>query len=560
MLNNRLDAEQFRRMIVAGANRLEANKKEVDELNVFPVPDGDTGTNMSLTVMSAAREVLKTGDDASVEAVAKALSSGALRGARGNSGVIVSQLFRGMYRGLRGTEEIDAAAWANAMRQGVETAYKAVMRPKEGTILTVARGMAEAAVDAAIEEEDLAELLKLVIERGEEVLEKTPDMLPVLKEAGVVDAGGKGLLYIYKGMYEALTDENVSLELMDTTAAKKEEPTEGKAPAQAQAAFNTESITYGYCTEFIVHCAQAEQHEEMMRSYLSSIGDSLVVVADDDLIKIHVHTNDPGLAIQKGLSIGYLSNMKIDNMRLQHQNLLVQEMPQETEASVEEAPAEHKEYGFIAVSMGEGLTKILKELGVDQVITGGQTMNPSTEDVLNAIEKINADHIFILPNNKNIILAAQRAAALIQDKEFLVVQTRNVPQGITAMLNFASDFSAEENLKMMEEAIQEVHTGMTTFAIRDTHLGDFEIHKDDILGMLDGELSVVDQDVDVVSKELIDRLVEMDKELFTVYYGEDATQDSAQALADYIMQKMPEGEVEVHDGGQPLYHYIISAE
>ncbi len=560
MLSNRLDAEQFRRMIVAGANRLEANKKEVDELNVFPVPDGDTGTNMSLTVMSAAREVLKAGDDASVEVVAKALSSGALRGARGNSGVIVSQLFRGMYRGLKGTEEIDAAAWANAMRQGVETAYKAVMRPKEGTILTVARGMAEAAVDAAIEEEDLAELLKLVIERGEEVLEKTPDMLPVLKEAGVVDAGGKGLLYIYKGMYEALTDENVSLELTDTTAAKKEEPAEVKAPGQAQATFDTESITYGYCTEFIVHCAQAERHEEMMRAYLSSIGDSLVVVADDDLIKIHVHTNDPGLAIQKGLSIGYLSNMKIDNMRLQHQNLLMQEMPQEAEAPEKEAPAEHKEFGFIAVSMGEGLTKILKELGVDQVITGGQTMNPSTEDVLNAIEKINADHIFILPNNKNIILAAQQAAALIQDKEILVVQTRNVPQGITAMLNFASDFSAEENLKMMEEAIQEVHTGMTTFAIRDTHLGDFEIHKDDILGMLDGELSVVDRDVDVVSKELIDRLVEMDKELFTVYYGEDATPDSAQALADYIMQKMPDGEVEVHDGGQPLYHYIISAE
>ncbi len=560
MLSNRLDAEQFRRMIVAGANRLEENKKEVDELNVFPVPDGDTGTNMSLTVMSAAREVLKAGDDASVEVVAKALSSGALRGARGNSGVIVSQLFRGMYRGLKGTEEIDAAAWANAMRQGVETAYKAVMRPKEGTILTVARGMAEAAVDAAIEEEDLAELLKLVIERGEEVLEKTPDMLPVLKEAGVVDAGGKGLLYIYKGMYEALTDENVSLELTDTTAVKKEEPAEVKAPGQAQAAFDTESITYGYCTEFIVHCAQAEQHEEMMRAYLSSIGDSLVVVADDDLIKIHVHTNDPGLAIQKGLSIGYLSNMKIDNMRLQHQNLLMQEMPQEAEAPEKEAPAEHKEFGFIAVSMGEGLTKILKELGVDQVITGGQTMNPSTEDVLNAIEKINADHIFILPNNKNIILAAQQSAALIQDKEILVVQTRNVPQGITAMLNFASDFSAEENLKMMEEAIQEVHTGMTTFAIRDTHLGDFEIHKDDILGMLDGELSVVDRDVDVVSKELIDRLVEMDKELFTVYYGEDATPDSAQALADYIMQKMPDGEVEVHDGGQPLYHYIISAE
>ena len=558
-MSNRLDAEQFRKMIVAGANRLEANKKEVDELNVFPVPDGDTGTNMSLTVMSAAREVLKTEADAGIEAVAKALSSGALRGARGNSGVIVSQLFRGMYRGLKGTEEIDSAAFANAMRQGVETAYKAVMRPKEGTILTVARGMAEAAVDAAIEEEDLAELLKLVIERGEEVLEKTPDMLPVLKEAGVVDAGGKGLLYIYKGMYAALTDESEGLALMDASN-KKEEPAEPKTPNQAQAAFDTESITFGYCTEFIVHCADAERHEEMLRTYLGSIGDSLVVVADDDLIKIHVHTNDPGLAIQKGLSIGYLSNMKIDNMRLQHQNLLVQETPSSQEAPVQEAPAEHKEYGFVAVSMGEGLTKILKELGVDQVITGGQTMNPSTEDVLNAIEKIDADHIFILPNNKNIILAAQQAAALIQDKEILVVQTRNVPQGITAMLNFAADFSAAENLKMMEEAILEVHTGMTTFAIRDTHLGEFEIHKDDILGMLDGELNVTGQDVEAVARDLIDHLLEMDKELFTVYYGEDATPDSAQALADYIMEKMPEGEVEVHNGGQPLYHYNISAE
>ncbi len=558
-MSNRLDAEQFRKMIVAGANRLEANKKEVDELNVFPVPDGDTGTNMSLTVMSAAREVLKTEADAGIEAVAKALSSGALRGARGNSGVIVSQLFRGMYRGLKGTEEIDSAAFANAMRQGVETAYKAVMRPKEGTILTVARGMAEAAVDAAIEEEDLAELLKLVIERGEEVLEKTPDMLPVLKEAGVVDAGGKGLLYIYKGMYAALTDESEGLALMDASN-KKEEPAEPKTPNQAQAAFDTESITFGYCTEFIVHCADAERHEEMLRTYLGSIGDSLVVVADDDLIKIHVHTNDPGLAIQKGLSIGYLSNMKIDNMRLQHQNLLVQETPSSQEAPVQEAPAEHKEYGFVAVSMGEGLTKILKELGVDQVITGGQTMNPSTEDVLNAIEKIDADHIFILPNNKNIILAAQQAAALIQDKEILVVQTRNDPQGNTAILNFAADFSAEENMNMMEEAIFEFHTVMKTFAIRDTHLGEFEIHKDDILGMLDGELNVTGQDVEAVARDLIDHLLEMDKELFTVYYGEDVTPDSAQALADYIMEKMPEGEVEVHNGGQPLYHYIISAE
>lgn len=551
-MSNRIDAKQLRWMIVAGANRLEANKQEVDELNVFPVPDGDTGTNMSLTVMSAAREILKTDEEAGVEEIAKALSSGALRGARGNSGVIVSQLFRGMYRGLKGADEIDTAAWANAMRQGVETAYKAVMRPKEGTILTVARGMAEAAVDAAMGEEDLSELLKLVIERGEEVLEQTPDMLPVLKEAGVVDAGGKGLLYIYKGMYASLVGEDTDHELR--TADKKEAHKEEKA----QAAFDTESITFGYCTEFIVHCANAESHEEMLRSYLSSIGDSLVVVADDDIIKIHVHTNDPGLAIQKGLSLGYLSNMKIDNMRLQHQNLLIQEEPK---AAVQEAPKqEHKEYGFVAVSMGAGLTEILKELGIDQVIAGGQTMNPSTEDVLNAIEKTNADHVFVLPNNKNIILAAQQAAELVKNKEVLVVPTRNVPQGITALLNFASDFSASENLKMMEEAIQEVHTGMTTFAIRDTHLGDFEIHKDDILGMLDGEMSVVGSDAKEVSLQLIDRLLTMDKELFTIYYGEDATEESAQELAAYIQDKSGDCEVEVHNGGQPLYHYIVSAE
>ena len=562
-MSNRIDAKQFRWMIVAGANRLEENKHEVDELNVFPVPDGDTGTNMSLTVMSAAREVLKTGEDAGVEEVAKALSSGALRGARGNSGVIVSQLFRGMYRGLKGTDEIDTAAWANAMRQGVETAYKAVMRPKEGTILTVARGMAEAALEAAMEEDDLTELLKIVIARGEDVLEQTPDMLPVLKEAGVVDAGGEGLLYIYKGMYAVLTGEETGRELLAQSGKKEESAEAQKEPNQAQAAFDTESIRFGYCTEFIVHCKNAETHEEMMRAYLSSIGDSLVVVADDDLIKIHVHTNDPGLAIQKGLSLGSLSNMKIDNMRLQHQNLLIHEAPEAAlpQDQPEKAPvSEHKEYGFVAVSMGAGLTRILTELGVDQVITGGQTMNPSTEDVLNAVEKIDADHIFILPNNKNIILAAQQAAALIKDKEVLVVPTRNVPQGITALLNFAADFPSDENLRMMEEAIQEVHTGMTTFAIRDTRLGDFEIHKDDILGMLDGELTVVGQKSEEVSRQLIDLLLKMDKELFTIYYGEDTTSAAAQELSDYILSRNSNCEVEVHEGGQPLYHYIISAE
>ena len=560
-MSNTISAKQFRWMLVAGANRLEINKQEVDELNVFPVPDGDTGTNMSLTVMSAAREVLKTGEEAGVEDVAKALSSGALRGARGNSGVIVSQLFRGMYRGLKETDEIDTAAWANAMRQGVETAYKAVMRPKEGTILTVARGMADAAVEAALEEDDVAELLKIVIAKGEEVLDQTPEMLPVLKEAGVVDAGGKGLLYIYQGMYDSLIGEDTNHELM--VGVKKAE--EEKAPAQAQATFSTEDITFGYCTEFIINCSDAERHEDELREYLSSIGDSLVVVADSDIIKIHVHTNDPGLAIQKGLSIGYLTNMKIDNMRVQHQNLVIQEVPSPSPAVQEKAeeaevPAEHKEYGFIAVSMGDGLTDILKELGADQGITGGQTMNPSTEDVLNAIEKINADHIFVLPNNKNIILAAQQACALVKDKEILVVGTRNVPQGITALLNFTPDFSAEENLKMMEEAIQEVHTGMTTFAIRDTRLGEFEIHKDDILGMLDGEMSVVAQDVTEVSHKQVDQLLEMDKELFTIYYGEGATEETAQELADYITSKNEDCEVEVHNGGQPLYHYIVSAE
>ena len=541
-----ISANDFRWMIVAGANRLEANKQEVDELNVFPVPDGDTGTNMSLTVMSAAREVIKLGDAPTNTEVGKALSSGALRGARGNSGVILSQLVRGIYRSIKGKDDpIDAAAFAAAMRQGVETAYKAVMRPKEGTILTVARGMADAAKEAAPHVESVDELLRIAIEHGEEVLEQTPDMLPVLKEAGVVDAGGKGLLYIYKGMYASLTGEDTNHELLTEQAAK------------TAASASESQYTYQVC--YRVHSLEPDKNVPVLRSYFSSIGDSIKIAAGEGVITAELRTNDPGLAMQKALAIGPITDVSVENKKPE---LIPKPVKQEepAPAPAPQKPAEHKDFGFVAVSMGEGLTELLKDLGADQVISGGQTMNPSTEDVLNAVNAVNADCVYILPNNKNIILAANQAAVLIKDKKVLVVPTRNVPQGITALLNFTGEFSPEENLRNMEEMIQEVHTGMTTFAIRDSHLGEFSIHKDDILGMLDGELNQVGTDPEEVSRRLVDALLGYHKDLFTIYFGEDSTEESANKLADYIRSCSKGCEVEVHNGGQPLYHYIISVE
>lgn len=549
---NTISGQKFRQMLVAGANTLEANKKMVDEMNVFPVPDGDTGTNMSLTVNSAVKEVIKAESQAAGD-IAKALSSGALRGARGNSGVIVSQLFRGLAKGLKGCEEINAITFATAMENGVETAYKAVMKPKEGTILTVAKAAAAKCLEAALQSDDLIDVLSQAIESGDETLQKTPEMLPVLKEAGVVDAGGKGLLVIYEGMLEALKREDDEIDPLLCLSGSAQVQSGGAASSQA--AFSTESIEFGYCTEFIVEGVEnAEEKEDDVRAYLSTIGDSLVVVADGDLIKIHVHTNDPGLAIQKGVSLGSLSSIKVDNMRLQHQNIL----------SMEAAPKKEeprKDIGFITISVGEGLSNIFKELGVDYVISGGQTMNPSTEDILEATKKINADHIFVLPNNKNIILAAQQATYLMEEgKQLHVIPSRSIPQGITAMISYMPGESAEANEAQMTESLSTVVSGSVTYAVRDTRMGEFEIKADNILALKNDEICQVGQDLIKTTKQLLESMVSDETSLVTIYYGEDATEEEAVELKEHVEEFCPGVEVEIQSGGQPLYYYLLSAE
>lgn len=551
---NTINGQKFRQMLVAGANALEANKKLVDEMNVFPVPDGDTGTNMSLTVNSAVKEVIKAESQA-VGDIAKALSSGALRGARGNSGVIVSQLFRGLAKGLKGCEEMNAITFATAMENGVETAYKAVMKPKEGTILTVAKAAAAKCLEAALQSDDLIEVLEQAIISGDETLQKTPEMLPVLKEAGVVDAGGKGLLVIYGGMLEALKREDDEIDPLLCLNGGAQVQSSGATSSQA--VFSTESIEFGYCTEFIVEGVEnAEEKEDEVREYLSSIGDSLVVVADGDLIKIHVHTNDPGLAIQKGVSLGSLSSIKVDNMRLQHQNILSME---ETAAPVKEEP--RKDIGFITISVGEGLSNIFKELGVDYVISGGQTMNPSTEDILEATKKINADHIFVLPNNKNIILAAQQATYLMEEgKQLHVIPTRSIPQGITAMISYMPGESAEFNEEQMTESLSSVVSGSVTYAVRDTRMGEFEIKADNILALKNDEICHVGQDLIKTTKKLLESMVNDETSLVTIYYGEDATEGEAEELKEHVEEICPGVEVEIQEGGQPLYYYLLSAE
>ena len=551
-----INGETFRRILVAGANRLEENKHLVDEMNVFPVPDGDTGTNMSYTVTSALKEVLKT-SGSSVSEIADALSSGALRGARGNSGVIVSQLFRGMAKGLKETETIDSVALAMALNSGVEKAYKAVMKPKEGTILTVAREAATACMEASLEENDLAEVLRRTVEAGEEALAKTPEMLPVLKEAGVVDAGGKGLLCIYHGMLDALVSDSEECEpllaLSGNGGAGRE-----KSGGPAQGAFTTESIKFCYCTEFIAEKVKnAEAQENGLRKYLGTIGDSLVVVADGDLIKVHVHTNDPGLVLQKAVALGELTSVKIENMRLQHQNIL-QEADEKPEKK--EPPKPKKPVGFVAVSAGEGFKEIFEGLGVDYVITGGQTMNPSTEDILEAAQEVNADVIYVLPNNKNIILAAQQAAAMTEDKKLIVIPSKSVPQGITAMINYMPGTAPEEAAQAMTDSLSTVTTGQVTYAVRDTHMGEFDIKEHDILALLDGDICQVGKDLKETTEALLDAMAEKAADMISIYYGEDASPEEAEELAAHIRTVRPEAEVEVYQGGQPLYYYIISAE
>ena len=556
-----LNGVRLGRMIIAGANELAANKQLVDAMNVFPVPDGDTGTNMSLTVMAAAREAEKKGSLMAAD-VTKAASSGALRGARGNSGVITSQLFRGFAKGLEGMEEAGVKELAAAAEQAVKTAYKAVMKPKEGTILTVARGCAEAAEKLSHETDDIEAFLSGIIAYGHEVLAQTPEMLPVLKQAGVVDAGGRGLLYILEGALKQLKagDQHVTLNDGQNAAAAAPE-----MDFASLASIENESITFGYCTEFFINVQGADETVTTgLKNYLGTIGDSVVCVADDEIIKIHVHTDHPGLAIEKALTIGSLTGLKIDNMREQHTNAI--SFAGEAAPAPAAAPAApvaeqpRKDVGFVSISAGAGLTAIFKNLGVDEVIEGGQTMNPSTEDILNAVDKINADHIFVLPNNKNIILAAEQAAALSEDKKLHVIPSRSVPEGISAMFCFEADADPDEMEAAMKDAIRLVDTATVTYAVRDTSIGDKEIKAGNILGMLNDQIEVVAEDVMEGTKELIKASIKDESEVVGIYYGADATEESAEELAAFIEENYPDCEVEVQSGGQPLYYYIISVE
>ena len=543
---NTIDAKLLARMFLAGAKNLEVKKEWINELNVFPVPDGDTGTNMTLTIMSAVKEVNNL-EDIQMATLAKAISSGSLRGARGNSGVILSQLLRGFTKGIRDLEELDAVALARAVDKGVETAYKAVMKPKEGTILTVARGVADKALELAEDAEDLQTFLEDVLEEGRRVLAKTPDMLPVLKEAGVVDSGGQGLMVVLEGAFDAFMGKEVDLTFDGGESAKVV-----KITPQAEA-----DIKFGYCTEFIIVLNKefTAEDEVDFKAYLSSLGDSIVCVADDEVVKIHVHTNDPGLAIQRALTYGSLSRIKIDNMREEHQEKLIKDAEKIAAQQAEEAAkAPKKEVGFISVSIGEGFGQIFRDLGVDYLIEGGQTMNPSTEDMLNAISKVNAEHIFILPNNKNIILAANQAKALTKDKDIIVIPTKTVPQGITAVINFVPEKSVEDNEKDMTEEIAHVKTGQITYAVRDTHIDDKEIHEGDIMGIGDHGMLAVGKEVAAVAKETVEQMVDDETELISIYYGEGFTEDEAEELAGELEEQYDYCDVEVNCGGQPIYY------
>ena len=560
MATKTINVDVLAKMFLAGAQNIEAKKDYINELNVFPVPDGDTGTNMSMTIMSAAKEVTAL-NNPEMKDLAKAISSGSLRGARGNSGVILSQLLRGFTKAIKEEKEIDVLALAAACQRARDTAYKAVMKPKEGTILTVASGIATKAAEMAEETDDLEVFIPAVIEYAEEVLNKTPEMLPVLKEAGVVDSGGQGLLEVIKGGYDAFLGKEIDYSSIKPSTSV----TMNKVNAE-----DTADIKFGYCTEFIILTEKefTEEDEHEFKKFLSSIGDSIVCVADDDVVKIHVHTNDPGLAIQKALTYGQLSKMKIDNMREEHQEKLIrdaeklaEEQAKEEAAYEEKKAAEpRKAMGFITVSIGAGMNEIFKELGADYIIEGGQTMNPSTEDMLNAIDQVNADTVFILPNNKNIILAANQAKSLVEDKEIIVIPTKTVPQGITAIINFMPDADAKTNEEAMLEEIKNVKTGQMTYAVRDTHIDDKEIHEGDIMGIGDSGILAVGKDLEETTKELIANLVDEDSELISIYYGEEVSEEEAEKFAEEIEELYPDVDVDIQFGGQPIYYYVLAVE
>jgi DAK2 domain fusion protein YloV len=569
--SNTIDAKLLQKMFLSGAGNLKAKKEWINDLNVFPVPDGDTGTNMTLTIMSAAKEVSALAEP-DMASLAKAISSGSLRGARGNSGVILSQLFRGFTKEIKAVEAIDVNVLASAFERAVETAYKAVMKPKEGTILTVAKGAASKASELADVSDNLGEVMRGILEYAEEVLAKTPDMLPVLKEAGVVDSGGQGLVEVLRGAILAYEGNPVALD--DGT-----EQSESSAKTSGAGSLDNVEIKFGYCTEFIIMLDKKfDKKDELgFKAYLESIGDSIVCVADDEIVKVHVHTNDPGLAIQKALTFGQLTRMKIDNMREEHNQKVIEAAEakkaaeavdtasQAKEAAVEEVSEPkkdepRKEVGFVTVVAGDGLAEIFGGLGVDYVIEGGQTMNPSTEDILNAVDKVNADTVFVLPNNKNIILAAQQAASIVEDKKIVVIPSKTVPQGITAMFNYEIARSAEENEQAMSEGMSNVKSGEVTYAVRDTSIDGHEIHCNDIMGLGDTGLLAVSHDVKSTVMQMLGAMVDDESELISIYYGSDVNENDADAMVEAVSAEYPDLDVELQRGGQPIYYYIISVE
>ena len=566
---NTIDASVLAKMFLAGAKNLDAKKEWINELNVFPVPDGDTGTNMSMTIMSAAKEVSAL-ENPDMKSLAKAISSGSLRGARGNSGVILSQLFRGFAKVIAEYDVIDVNVLCDALQKAVETAYKAVMKPKEGTILTVAKGGADKALELVDETDDLVFFIEEVIKEADLVLAKTPDMLPVLKQAGVVDSGGQGLVQVLKGGLDALLGKEIDYTIEG--AAPKKQTAESASNPYIDAQANQE-IKFTYCTQFLIMLDKpfSSKKENEFKSYLESIGDSIVVVADDEIVKVHVHTNDPGMAMQRALTYGSLTTIIIENMKLERdekvsamkeKEMQAAGLPEDkTEETAEEKTQEEpKEMGFISVSIGEGINEIFRGLGVDYIIEGGQTMNPSTEDILNAIEKVNAKNIFILPNNKNIILAANQAVSLVEDKNIFVIPTRTVPQGITALINYIPESSAEDNAKRMTEELDNVKTGQVTYAVRDTVIDDKQIRQGDYMGIGDKTILSVGADMEAVTKDMVAQMLDEESSIICIYYGAETDEEAANKLAEDIQEDNPDVEIEVHFGGQPIYYYVISVE
>ena len=549
-----IDAVMIQKMFLSGAKALEAKKEYINELNVFPVPDGDTGTNMTMTIMSAAKEVTNL-EKPSMDELGKAISSGSLRGARGNSGVIMSQIFRGFVKEIKGNDTLDVTIIGNAVQHAAETAYKAVMKPKEGTILTVAKAGAEKAEDMLInsDTDDIIEFCDAIVANMEDTLLKTPDMLPVLKQAGVVDSGGEGLMTFLRGAIDALKGKvsDFTVKVSGTSKVVKASTT----------ATEEADIKFGYCTEFIIMLEREQDVvERQLKEYLQKIGDCVVVVADDDIVKVHVHTNDPGLAIQKALTYGSLTSMKIDNMREEHHEKVIKDAEKAAKAETEAKSEPEKEVGFIAVSAGEGLSDIFKDLGVDFIIEGGQTMNPSTEDILEAVDKVNAKNIFVLPNNGNIILAAEQAKQLTENKNLIVIPSKNIPQGISAMINYVANKSVDENEKNMSTEMLNIKSGQVTYAVRDTNMDGKDIKQGDFMGLTDKTIVAVEKNVDDAATALIDSMIDDDAELVSLYYGADVDEDGANKLADKLADKYDDVEFEVQFGGQPVYSYFISVE